>query len=43
MQIWDFLHRNWIPTRQEFLRHRLQIQSFDKVKTFEMLHKKKQY
>ena len=33
MKIWDFLHKSCIPTRQEFVRHRLQILSYDEVKS----------
>ena len=34
MQIWDFLHKSYIPICQKFLRHRLQIRTFDEVKIF---------
>ena len=34
MQFWDFLHKNCIPIRKKFVRHRLQIRSFQEVKIF---------
>ena len=36
MQIWDFLHKNCITTRQEFVRPGLQIRSFGEVKVFKI-------
>ena len=34
MQVWDFLHINYIPIRQNFVRHSLQIRSSGEVKIF---------